>query len=441
MNYNKHILHFCLLVFVILLFISLFVYINKIQSPYLNNINIVSDLTKSPQKDSSKNKTIIGGKTQNNTALTIYQPNQNNLLTNFNVDTNNIVLSSFLVKLKKLLSTKKGKIRIAYLGDSIIEGDLVSQTLRKLLQEKFGGYGVGFVPITSVVSNFRISVNHSYSTNWRESSFRNKTATTPLFLSGKVFFANGYNWVDILDKTAQQPTKKYLYTGYKPNTGQVVVNKTYQSINATSSFNKILIDSGFSNKIRLESSDAFFPLYGVSFESDNGVFVDNLSFRGSGGFDFNNIDLSFLQSINTQEPYDLIILQYGANVITSSNQSNFDWYYKSMMSSIDKLKKGFPSSEILLMSAADRAFKYPDGIYTAKGLPSLIETQRKIAFDSNINFYNTFESMGGLNTMVNWATQNPPLAAKDYTHVSFKGADILGNTFFKVLMENFNKLP
>lgn len=421
------------------MFVSLFIHFNKIQSPYFQNISIVSDLTTKQKKTTPQNPTSIQKKLVDE-GLKVYQPS-NQLLTNFSSDTNSIALTPFLEKLKKLFNTKKGKIRIAYLGDSIIEGDLVSQTLRKLLQQKFGGNGVGFIPITSVVSNFRISVNHSYSPNWRESNFRNKTASTPLFLSGKVFFPNGYNWVEIFDKTTQQPTQKYLYSGYKPTTGQLIVNRIYQSITTNKVFNKILIDSSLNNKIRIECSDAFFPLYGISFESNDGVFVDNLSFRGSGGFEFNNVDLSFLQSINNVEPYDLIILQYGANVITSSNQTNFDWYYKSMISSIDKLKKGFPSTSFLLMGAADRAFKYADGIYTAKGIPSLIETQRKIAFDNNISFYNTYESMGGANTMVTWAAKSPSLAAKDFTHVSFKGAEVLGTTLFNTIIANYNKLP
>src|SRR5258705_6549919 len=46
------------------------------------------------------------------------------------------------------------RTRIAYFGDSQVEGDLVTSELRALLQGKFGGKGVGFVPITSVVAGF-----------------------------------------------------------------------------------------------------------------------------------------------------------------------------------------------------------------------------------------------------------------------------------------------
>ena len=37
-------------------------------------------------------------------------------------------------------------VRIAMLGDSYIEGDILSADLRQLLQEHFGGSGVGLVP-------------------------------------------------------------------------------------------------------------------------------------------------------------------------------------------------------------------------------------------------------------------------------------------------------
>ena len=50
-----------------------------------------------------------------------------------------------------LLKKKKNKTRIAYFGDSMIEGDLISQDLRECMQDYFGGDGVGYVPITSIV--------------------------------------------------------------------------------------------------------------------------------------------------------------------------------------------------------------------------------------------------------------------------------------------------
>ena len=49
--------------------------------------------------------------------------------------------------------SKKGKVRIAWYGDSFSDGDILVSDLRDTLQSLYGGNGVGFVPITSQVAN------------------------------------------------------------------------------------------------------------------------------------------------------------------------------------------------------------------------------------------------------------------------------------------------
>ena len=49
-------------------------------------------------------------------------------------------------------------VRIAYFGDSFIEGDIITDELRLLLQKRFGGCGVGFVDMASQTAGFRHSV-------------------------------------------------------------------------------------------------------------------------------------------------------------------------------------------------------------------------------------------------------------------------------------------
>ena len=58
---------------------------------------------------------------------------------------------------------RKEPIRIAVFGDSFIEADIFTADLRELLQKKFGGRGVGFIPITSLVYGFRPTVYHRFS--------------------------------------------------------------------------------------------------------------------------------------------------------------------------------------------------------------------------------------------------------------------------------------
>lgn len=52
-------------------------------------------------------------------------------------------------------------VRIAYFGDSFIEGDILTADLRQLLQKRFGGCGVGFVDTDSPFTKLRASVKHT----------------------------------------------------------------------------------------------------------------------------------------------------------------------------------------------------------------------------------------------------------------------------------------
>lgn len=451
MNQNKKVLQFVLAATMCLLGFSLFIHFNKVENEQLKNIDILSSIFKSDTTTTKRNTddtTLFEVDTTRQFALQndsiarqLQHFNVANRLTNFSADTNAIVLDNFIKKLIALRKNKKGKIRIAYLGDSMIEGDLVSQTLRKYLQQNYGGNGVGFVPITSAVAGFRQSVKHTFTANWKESNFKNKFSAVPLYLSGKTFFATGYNRVDVEDKTITSAikTNKYLLCGYKPNSGQIAVNSIFYAIKPTTVFNRILIDSSTKTAIKLEASDAALPFYGLSFETSDGVIVDNFSFRGLGGFEFAGIDSSFLTQVNNTQPYDLIIMQYGVNLLNHPNNNSFGWYQKAMTACIKKMKSCFKNADFLLISSADKSFKYSNGTHTAIGMDSLIATQERIAFENKIAFFNTYSSMGGYNSMVNWANGNPQLAAKDYTHLNAKGAEVLGTGIFNAMMFEVSK--
>lgn len=49
-------------------------------------------------------------------------------------------------------------VRIAFMGDSFVEGDILTADLRESLQDTFGGGGVGFVPAASPFTGFRQTV-------------------------------------------------------------------------------------------------------------------------------------------------------------------------------------------------------------------------------------------------------------------------------------------
>ena len=95
------------------------------------------------------------------------------------------VLKPFFGKLKLLQSTKTGKINIVHIGDSHIQGDLMTNKIRKILQQKFGNAGRGLVfPYQLARTNG--SYNERFKSNRTWESYRNiyPVKSNPIGLCG-----------------------------------------------------------------------------------------------------------------------------------------------------------------------------------------------------------------------------------------------------------------
>ena len=121
-------------------------------------------------------------------------------VTAYYADTNNINLKKFVAKLAELKKGKRKKLRIAYLGDSMIEDDFISLTLRSLMQQQFGGYGVGYLPMSSALTGSRTTATVHSSDTWVEYNFRNNPAKNTLFISGRNFITNGTAFAEIKEE-------------------------------------------------------------------------------------------------------------------------------------------------------------------------------------------------------------------------------------------------
>lgn len=425
----------------IYLLISIAAVVFNFSWPPFQRINLISEITQKKTKAFKDTTSIVIPQLTFHSNVDFNLYNKPRLITNFNADTTKVSLKKFSKKLYELKSGKKTKIRIAYFGDSMIEGDLLTQTLRKLLQQNFGGSGVGFVPITSQVSRFRQTVIDNYSNGWKDENFRTSNNSGPLYISGHLFRSKG-DWVQMKDETIIDTNtiiEKSLLCGFVPNPINVTVNNNPFTIHTQDVLNRIVIGKDLNADIKLSVTTEQLPVYGISFESESGVFVDNFSFRGITGVEFSKIDSSFLKAISISNPYDLIIFQYGVNLLFRPNDKNFNWYERAVMPVIKKFKSCFNQTDFLVVSSADRAFRYDGEYKSAVGIDSLIKVQAELAFESGCSFYNQFQTMGGANSMVEWVAKNPSLANKDYVHPNFRGAEILGEYFYDAIMNDYEK--
>jgi lysophospholipase L1-like esterase len=370
----------------------------------------------------------------------------------------NFSLTNFFSKLND--ECQYAKIHVAFFGDSLIEGDLVSEEFRDNLQNKFGGRGVGFVPITSEVARFRTTIRHSYSNNWHTISSLNKNDyNMPVGMSGYLFIPKTvekqydqssneigqYSWVEYSAPDHNEKLNSFKIIRLLYGAVQSDAQITYSFDNSEYITKPLLQGKGIKEfiikkdtirKVKLIfSSLDDIVVYGACFEDGPGIYVDNFSMRGSSGINLGQIPDSIYQGFHNLLNYKLIILQYGAN-IANPDISSYLWYENKMFSVLSRLKTQFPDTSILVVSAADKSIKSNMEYTTNPAIPMIVNAQRNAAKRARVAFWNLYEAMGGENSMSMWTEQG--LGAGDYTHLNHSGAKKVANLLTKAILHEFN---
>lgn len=369
----------------------------------------------------------------------------------FKIYKGNQYLVSFFEKLFQLEKNPTKKVRIAYFGDSMTDGDMIVKDFRTYLQEKFGGEGVGFVNITSESASSRNSITHEFSSNWKTYSYlKTKHPVSPFGVNGYLFFANDTlrdPWVKFrATKTrfASELGSPTLFFGKSKNKNgkiyQVVgVDTIYKKLKPINKLNTLSLSSNGQKSMRVNFTEAdSIPFYGFNFDNGKGIHVDNFSSRGNSGLPLSMFDIDLMKQFQEQLHYDLIVLHYGTNVLNYGSY-NYSWYEKRMNKVVAHLKECFPGVSILVISTADKSTKYEMDMKTDSAVVPLMLAQKKYAIKSESAFVNLYTLMGGDGSMVSWVDEEPARANKDYTHFNFRGAKDVANMIFNQINDGFEK--
>lgn len=338
-------------------------------------------------------------------------------------------------------------VRIAYFGDSFIEGDIYTCDLREMLQEKFGGNGPGWIDAGSVFNKgFRRTILQDYSgiqefqivkkpfdlkvqgMNQRyfipsEGSRINTRATRHMahaskWQSARLFF-----------RTQQGLTIRVTNGPQEAQTSHAAGSGKVQMIETKGEADKI----GYS----FANVHSKTYLYGMALESDHGVILDSYSMRGSAGFTLISIPGSTLHDFAELRPIDLFVLHFGLNVISSkTTEASLRHYCKRIAKVVSHLQQAFPYASFLIVSVSDRSQRTAEGITTMKGVEEMVACQREMAAEKGIAFFDLFTAMGGRGSMKKLVDSNS--ANKDYTHINLKGGKIIAEHLFKSMVAGYD---
>lgn len=367
----------------------------------------------------------------------LYPCPDGNCLQDFNPD--KATLKKFF---RALSQVKRRQVRIAFYGDSFIEGDVLCGNFRDTLQRIYGGQGVGFVPIASEVAQYCTTILHTYS-NWETYSLVSKQSIhAPLGISGHAFIPLPENEAEF--KPPRRPANRKfdrMSLFYKSATEvpfQYVVNDTlvlHASLPPSDSIGRVILKSPPAASVKLSFTEPDSVVaYGLSFDDETGVYVDNFAMRGNSGIGLYGLDTTCLKQFNHYLNYKLIFLQYGLNVVTETDSTDYTWYETRMIKVVNRLKKVFPGAAIVLVGISDRAGNQNGKITTLPAIARMRKAQRNIAQRTQIAYWDLYQAMGGENSIVTFAEAKPPLAAKDFTHLTFLGGRRLAKKLADALL-------
>ncbi len=376
------------------------------------------------------------------------------------------VLYSFFKELSEIHSNGR-LIRIMHYGDSQIEADRMSSYLRNRIQSQFGGSGPGLIPAVQPYG-FDSPSKIELSDGWirypgfglRDSSIKHSKYGVLMSFSRFSPIINiedsltnkreeYHAWIKINHSPySHNNVKRYTQCRMFYGNNKYPVNmKLFAGENEIDK--KVLLPSDLLQikKWTFDQTPAYIKMefngydspdiYAMALDGMQGVAVDNIPLRGSSGLVFTTTNENLLQAIYQNLNTKLIILQFGGNVAPTI-KDNYDFYQQSFYNQLIRLRKLIPDVNIIVVGIADMSLREKDQYVTYPNVTLIRDALKKAAFKANCAFWDTYEAMGGKNSMPSWVFSDPPLAEKDFVHFTIDGSKIIAQMFYQALMLEYN---
>ena len=350
-----------------------------------------------------------------------------------------------LARIKAALAASNSSLaRIAVLGDSYIEGDIFTQNVREKLQDRFGGGGVGYVNMYSEFPGFRRSVRQSGSgwTVYNASSGGKRGQYISISEQYSVKSSESsvakatYKGVDKYHNLHSWGVSRFLFVS--PQNTVIRTKSTddeWENHEVTGSPEAQCIEIySDTPSFSVSLSDGSVAAIGVWLDDMYGVSVDCMSSRGFSGVTLSRVNEALSRQMRRFIDYDLIILEFGINAMSAA-QKDYTAYSNLMVKVVEHIRRCYPDADILLMGVGDRGQKTGSEVRSMPVTAAMVDAQRRAARMAGCVFWDTREAMGGEGAIIKWASSQPPLANKDYVHLSHAGGARLADEFVKSFLD------
>ncbi len=345
-------------------------------------------------------------------------------------------------------------LRVLHYGDSQIENDRMTALIRYRLQRVFGGSGCGMVPAIPLYSGNPTFVE-SYTGDWqRYTGFGRRDSTLDHDRYGSMVCFTSV-------PTGRQEHWPSLEFAFRAGRRASRFERIRLFLHAYADTNALVftVNDSLSDTIRFvpggyRAVDYPVPVkadkveiamglrkggrvYGISFDPEQGLQVDNMAMRGSSGLEFTRTDSVLFMKMTRAINPGLILMQFGGNVVPYIE--NADYYSDTFLRELKHLKELFPDVPVIVLGPSDMSRKQGGRYVTWETLEPVRDALRKAALEAGFAFWDLYRAMGGKNSMPSFVMADPPLATSDYIHFTARGANLVAEMFYKALMLEYER--
>lgn len=365
-------------------------------------------------------------------------------------------MRAFHHRLARVARGERVLARASVYGTSIDGADRATGQLRRLLQERFGDGGKGWVP---VAPGWRYQ--HHRHVEWRADHFR----TFVVNRGDGPLDRYGYGGVLAINRHRGARATFGTVPGGGPGSAVSVFRIFHQAWPGGGTL-RLRVDDGPEREL---STRAGAPedrveeiriadgphtlalgaagegaedlrLYGVVMERDGpGVVVDGLALIGAFTRVLRLFDEEHLTTQIRQRSPDLLVFWMGSNDAVSRSvpfvRDEYAAHYRGILRRFSQAK---PDTSCLVLSILDAGERENGRIRTRTRVPEVVEVQREVAMAEGCAFFDAYEATGGEGTMRRWYAASPRLVTADLGHLTDAGSRVMGTLLYRALLKSFD---
>jgi lysophospholipase L1-like esterase len=344
-------------------------------------------------------------------------------------------------------------VRLSFFGASHVGADFWTGHIRRLLQDRWGDRGHGFVLPAALYSGYRGNdVNLCRTDGWLSdwSGKANGHRDGRLGFAGmSVSSSNAadFGWVETTKTNPHGQAVGWFDVYYlaQPSGGGLELSVDDQPAQVISTAAgaaglervRVRVTDGRHRLVLSPVGDGEVRLFGVSMEREGpGVVVDAMGIRGRQAKTWVDWDPPLAQAgLKLLDP-DLVVLAYGTNE-AADQRYTMTAYEADLRVVLSQLRSRLPASvPCVLVGPSDRGFrlkKDENRFAVWDRTAPVAAVQRDVAGDFNCAFWDWQAATGGPGSMVAWRFVEPALAAPDLIHHTLAGYRWVAEAFVAAL--------